>query len=98
MLRYVLAGRIGEIKNMIKEYKKRPLTAQAVQYTGENLEEVKDFCEKHNVAVRVLGSKYVGLCLESLQGVPPEYWVVRQMNGEFRVYSPEKFNLLYEEN
>jgi hypothetical protein len=83
---------------MINEYKKRPLTAHAVQYTGENLEEVKDFCEKHDVAVRVLGSKYVGLCLDSLQGVPPGLWVVRQMNGEFRVYSPEKFNLLYEEN
>jgi hypothetical protein len=83
---------------MINEYKKRPLTAHAVQYTGENFEEVETFCVGHDVAVRELCSGYIGLSLETLHGVPPTYWVVRQQNGEFRVYSPERFNLLYEEN
>jgi hypothetical protein len=25
------------------------------------------------------------------------YWIVRQENGEIRTYSPEKFNLIYDE-
>jgi hypothetical protein len=33
---------------------------------------------------------------ELLWGLPPNFWAVLQKNGDIRVYSDEKFHLIYE--
>lgn len=67
---------------MIKKYRKKPIAIEAIQYTGENLEEVKAFCPIAEIVqmvkfgIKVLKDEgftkdqYKGykLCISTLEG------------------------------
>ena len=80
---------------------KRRLTAICQQWRGDNLDELQAWGNHFGVSFELVNRGendslwLIGRgCITF--GLPPNYWVVRQENGEIRTYSPERFNLIYE--
>jgi hypothetical protein len=87
-------------------YRKKPLKAHCIQFTGDNLPAVHEYCAQYDIEVRVLAEDHLGLHVpvpdtdfeySAVVGVPSGYWVARQENGEVRVYDPDLFEIIYEE-
>ena len=82
---------------MIKTFVKKPVKVQAVQWTGDNYEELADFIG-HVRSVYHLNDEYViidmlkgGLCLRNGD------WIIRGVNGEIYLCEFDIFEKIYEE-
>lgn len=92
---------------MIKTFVKKPLKVQAVQWTGDNYNEISDFIdEKTADGVRkrrfdVYGSSddpdLVIYTLEGDHHVRVGDWIIRDVNGEFYPCKPDIFEKTYDE-
>lgn len=91
----------------MKNYKKKPVTVQAIQLIQENQEELEElfkekikgkisFEEKFN---RLCGNGRVWASIKTLEGTmyAHEYdWIIRGVKGEFYSCKPDIFKLTYE--
>ena len=87
---------------MIKTYTLRPETVRAVQWTGNNTEEVKNFIG--DLAIEVLEEKQWGekaLSVETYIGcnylIPLNSFITINVNGKIDFYSSRYFFEIYEE-
>lgn len=92
---------------MIKTYKKRPVEIQAVQWTGENAEEIEEFVGDHCGAVRYIYDKNVykssqqdrtELIIHTLEGdhhASIGDYIIRGVKGEFYPCKPDIFEETY---
>lgn len=82
---------------MIKEYKKKPVVISAVQWTGENVNEILEFCVDAKFSAEIGGSKK--LEIQTLEGtMRADIWdyIIRGVKGEFYPCKPDVFEKTYE--
>lgn len=91
---------------MIKNYKKKPVTIQAIQWTGDNLREVIDFTGLHESAHKWSWDEYQhvvntqGLKIFTLEGSMMASigdFIIKGVKGEFYPCKPDIFSATYEE-
>ena len=82
---------------MIKTFVKKPVKVKAVQWTGDNYEEIADFiC--HVCHVYHLNDKYVIIdMLEGAYCLRNGDWIIRGVNGEIYLCESDIFENTYEE-
>ena len=93
---------------MIKRYKKIPITIEAVQFLGENVKEIVDFCGD-NIDLYPLDLDTVDLnkvlyvkeakimTLEGVMTASVGDYIIKGVNGEFYPCKPDIFHKTYEE-
>ena len=82
---------------MIKTFVKKPLKVKAVQWTGDNYEELADFIG-HVRSAYHLNDEYV--IIGTLEGdccLRNGDWIIRGVNGEIYLYESDIFEKTYEE-
>ncbi len=84
---------------MVKNYTKRPVTIQAVQYTGDNIDEIIDFVGEENMFI----SSFSGIenhYIKTLEGnhfMSKGDYVIRGVEGEFYPCKEHIFKKTYTE-
>lgn len=83
---------------MIMKIRKKPVEVEeAVQWTGENLDEVVDFCGEY--LSFVYNETYSALYIDTLEGthlVSPNDYIIKGIKGEFYPCKPDIFKAVYE--
>ena len=95
---------------MIKNYVKKPVVIQAIQYTGDNLLEVITFTGKHpkwdewfrswehyEEIVAQSGGIFKIITLEGTLNASLGDWIIRGVNGEHYPCKPDVFAKTYDE-
>lgn len=77
---------------MIARYRKKPVEIEAVQWTGENWQEIKDFAGSD---VSFDGRLYV-FTLEGTLKVDIGDYIIKGVKGEFYPCKPDVFERTYE--
>jgi hypothetical protein len=77
--------------NMAK-FRKKPVMIEAIQWTGNNLEEIKDFMgyyeyAKKNLIIHTLEGKMIAQVND---------WIIRGVQGEYYPCKPDIFEQTYE--
>ena len=76
------------------KYRKKPIIIEAIQWTGENVTEVREFCKPRTTATEP-GRVYI----ETLEGVMAANigdWIIRGIKGEVYPCKPDIFEATYE--
>lgn len=82
---------------MIKTFAKKPIQVQAVQWTGDNYEEIANFVgrigfpcsfDKDSVIIETLENDYYAIKGD---------WIIRGIDGKFYLCDPDIFEKTYEE-
>lgn len=81
---------------MIKNFIKKPVAIQAVQYTGHNYTEIRDFVGEDNIAFED-GADVLIHTLEGRMHVSIGDWIIRGVAGEFYPCKPDIFSQTYRE-
>ena len=82
---------------MIKKYKKKPVIIEAVQWTGDNIDEIIKFCGD---SLTFKGSKPFKVYINTLEGrhiCSPHDYIIKGVQGEFYPCKPDIFERIYEE-
>ena len=86
---------------MINWYVKRPIPVKALQWTGMNIQECKDFVgEDLDIQYPTLDDSVVLLVLNTLEGkmqVPWGAYIIQGVDGEFYACKESIFNKTYEQ-
>ena len=80
---------------MAKAYRKKPVTVEAVQWTGENHAEMCEFIDPEVFKI----IPRVGLVIHTLEGdhhASPGDYIIKGVNGEFYPCKPDIFAKTYE--
>ncbi len=78
------------------EYRKRPVTVDAVQFSGDNFTEADLFGGGASGPVFYDGAHLKIRTLEGLMLVSPGDWIIRGVKGEFYPCKPDIFDATYE--
>lgn len=79
---------------MIKKFRKKPVTIEAIQWLGTNLSEIDDF------AGGSIANKGTTLVIHTLEGdmeASISDYIIKGVNGEFYPCKPDIFAKTYEE-
>ena len=82
---------------MAKEFRKKPVVIEAIQFTGHNDLEVADFVGKNG---RDPITAYPSWLIETLEGTMEARvgdWIIKGVQGEFYPCKPDIFEQTYEE-
>ena len=79
---------------MIKKYRKKPVTIEAIQWNGENLSEIRDFMRS---TVETHGLVLIIPTLEGDMYASLNDYIIKGVNGEFYPCKPYIFAKTYEE-
>ena len=79
---------------MIKKYRKKPVTIEAIQWNGENLSEIRDFMRS---TVETHGLVLIIPTLEGNMYASLNDYIIKGVNGEFYPCKPYIFAKTYEE-
>ena len=82
---------------MVKRYRKKPVVIEALQYTGQNLKEVAEFCPSLNAEQGPAGIELKIPTLEGDHNVSVGDFVIKGVQGEFYPCKPDIFQKTYEE-
>ena len=80
---------------MARAYRKKPVTVEAVQWTGENHAEMCEFIDPEVFEI----IPHVGLVIHTLEGdhhASPGDYIIKGVNGEFYPCKPDIFAKTYE--
>ena len=80
---------------MARAYRKKPVTVEAVQWTGENHAEMCEFIDQEVFEI----IPRVGLVIHTLEGdhhASPGDYIIKGVNGEFYPCKPDIFAKTYE--
>ena len=75
-----------------REYRKRPVVITAVQWTGDNAEELKKFMG----VVSINFGRVVISTLEGTMHADEGDWIIRGVKGQFYPCNPDIFSATYE--
>jgi len=76
-------------------YRKKPVVIEAIQYTGENLDELRAFVPeefRNNKIYEPLGIK----TLEGVLNISQGDYIIKGVKGEFYPCKPDVFEMTYE--
>ena len=79
---------------MIKKYRKKPVTIEAIQWNGKNLSKIDKFMD------RIVEIKVTKLVINTLEGDMEASigdYIIKGVNGEFYPCKPDIFAKTYEE-
>lgn len=77
------------------KFRKKPVVIEAVQWTGENVQEIMDFMAWRNAA----HDDRTGLMIHTLEGnhhANPGDWIIKGVKGEFYPCKPDIFAATYD--
>lgn len=80
---------------MARAYRKKPVVVEAVQWTGENHAEMREFIDPE--AFEIIPR--IGLVIHTLEGdhhASPGDYIIKGVNGEFYPCKPDIFAKTYE--
>lgn len=80
----------------VKRYRKKPVTIEAVQWTGNNISEICKFIGRDVAHLLVNGQLYI----QTLEGVHKATiggYIIKGVHGEFYPCKPDIFHETYEE-
>jgi hypothetical protein len=82
---------------MIKEYRKKPVVIKAVQWTGENVNEILEFCADAEFDMGIDGPKNLEIkTLEGTMQADIGDYIIQGVKGEFYPCKPDVFEKTYE--
>lgn len=81
---------------MIMEWRKKPVVIKAVQYDGDNIDEIKEFVG--NNIVEISEGVYSIITLEGKMMITKGDFVIQGVKGEFYPCKPDIFYATYERN
>jgi len=76
-------------------YIKKPIPVEAIQWTGDNFKEVREFMDDTHVVITM----YDDLIIPTLEGdmkAPKDSWIIRGAMGEYYPCRREVFEETYE--
>jgi len=86
---------------MIRKYVKKPVIIEAIQCTGSNFDEVKEFCGDNLICVKLHENFIDGWYIDTLEGhsylLSEGDYVIKGIKGEFYPCKEDVFELTYEE-
>lgn len=82
---------------MIKTFVKKPVKVQAVQWTGDNYEELADFVGHIRFTYSLDKDSVIIETLEGDHYARKGDWIIRGINGEFYPCKPDIFEKTYVE-
>ena len=75
------------------KYRKKPVVIEAIQYNGENIDEIYEFTgDVLEETVTEIGIR----TLECFMKMTPGDWIIKGVNGEFYPCKPDIFEKTYE--
>lgn len=83
----------------MRKYRKKPVEIEALQWKGNNLNEVLDFCNKC-YAKPIPGTDHSDLIISTLEGPMKASvgdYIIKGVKSEFYACKPDVFELTYEE-
>ena len=81
----------------VKQYRKKPVAIEAIQWTGENLTEVARFVgESAKIDFGIGETKLYIKTLEGDHYATPGDYIIKGVQGEFYPCKPDIFQLTYE--
>ena len=80
-------------KTEAQRFTKKPVTIEAIQWTGKNLREVIAFTNGHHAVMACDGLKIYTLEGEMLANVGD--WIIRGVKGEYYPCKPDIFEATY---
>jgi hypothetical protein len=85
------------VLKVVKKYKKKPVVIEAVQFVGDNLNEVVDFVGRNN---SIFATKdFIDIStLEGVMRANLKDYIIKGVNGEFYPCKPDIFYKTYEED
>lgn len=88
---------------MVKKYKTKPCEIEAIQWTGENLEEIEEFAkdgieynEVKDGGGKIIAYEIYVLTLEGTMFANQGDYIIKGLRGEFYPCKPDVFNKKYE--
>ena len=89
------------------KYRKKPVIIEAIQWTGNNISEIKSFCNEH-VRIELHDAAWkagafpvvASLYIDTLEGVHQASvgdYIIKGIKGEFYPCKPDIFHQTYEE-
>lgn len=78
------------------KYRKKPVVIEAIQFIGNNFDEI---CRFAGLAVKIVGREQ-SLHINTLEGImkaSPGDYIIKGVNGEFYPCKPDIFEKTYEE-
>ena len=87
------------------KYRKKPIVIEAIQWTTDNLDEVKEFLGPTISSEIIITSivcnthDYLGIMIRTLEGhmtVAPYDYIIRGVKGELYPCKPDIFEITYE--
>ena len=82
---------------MIKQYRMKQLPVEAVQWTGDNIQEVKDLCQQDAAIIRNVELYVQTNSFLIKRYVSPGEYIVRNSDGSFYTVPASVFEETYEE-
>lgn len=82
---------------MIKQYRKKPVEIEAVQWTGNNCIEVAEFMFGTNVYINNIKGYVEIETLEGKMFAEVNDYIIKGVKGEFYTCKPDIFEQTYEE-
>lgn len=83
----------------MRKYRKKPVEIEALQWKGDNLTEVLDFCNKC-YAKPIPGTDHNDLIISTLEGPMKASvgdYIIKGVKSEFYACKPDIFEMTYEE-
>lgn len=85
---------------MVKRYKTKPCVIEAIQWTGDNVEEIKEYIGKSFLGDPIIGSSHnhsiLILTLEGIMRASENDYIIKGLRGEFYPCKPDVFEKKYE--
>jgi hypothetical protein len=82
---------------MVKKYRKKPVVIEAIQYTGDNADEIVDFTAGDRQAQITTTKDLIIPTLEGDHRAIPSDFIIKGISGEFYPCKPDIFDKTYEE-
>ena len=82
------------ISKTFKTFVKRPVKVQAIQFTGDNHDEINEFVGR---AVEIYGNTVTINTIEGMMRALEGDWIIKGIKGEFYPCKPDIFEETYEE-
>jgi len=80
----------------ITQWRKKPVTIEAIQWTPENKDEALDFLLHGKCGYRLIDGELFIFTLEGEHHVSPGDWIIKGVKGEFYPCKPDIFAATYE--
>ena len=85
--------------NRPKKYRTKTCEIEAIQFTGDNLQQIEKFAKKDCMGAGFEGGKCIYLLIETLEGTMKARigdYIIKGLRGEFYPCKPDVFEKKYE--